>query len=184
MLVKKKKYLTKAQLAKRLAAIEALILDVDGVLTDDSLYMGPDGFEMKRFNIGDGLNMVLAMRAGLEVIIVSNRHSEATASRMRDLKIKHVVQDHGNKHRLLTEYMEKSGLNIDLAKAAFIGNDIMDIPLMKQVGLKIAVADSYPDLIDMVDYVSSKKGGRGAVREVIDLYFKGRGLNPADFVTK
>ncbi len=179
-----KKYLTKAQIAKRLATIEALILDVDGVLTDDSLFFGPDGFEMKRFNIGDGLNMVLATRAGLEVMIVSNRHSEATASRMRDLKIKHIIQDHGDKHRLLTDYMKKTGLNIDLAKTAFIGNDIMDIPLMKQVGLKIAVADAYPDLIDMVDYVSSKKGGFGAVREVIDLYFKGRGLSPTDFVTK
>jgi 3-deoxy-D-manno-octulosonate 8-phosphate phosphatase (KDO 8-P phosphatase) len=180
----KKKYLTRTQMAKRLATIEALILDVDGVLTDDSLYMGPDGFEMKRFNIGDGLDMVLAMRAGLEVIIVSNRHSDATASRMRDLKIKHVIQDHGNKHRLLTEYMKSTGLNIDFAKTAFIGNDIMDIPLMRQVGLRIAVADAYPDLIDIVDYVSSKKGGCGAVREVIDLYFKGRGLNPVDFVTK
>jgi 3-deoxy-D-manno-octulosonate 8-phosphate phosphatase (KDO 8-P phosphatase) len=179
-----KKYLTKAQLAKRLAAIEALILDVDGVLTDDSLYIGPDGFEIKRFNIGDGLNMVLATRAGLDVIIVSNRHSEATASRMRDLKIKHVIQAHGDKHRLLTDYMKATGLNIDLSKTAFIGNDIMDIPLMKQVGLRIAVADAYPDLVEMVDFVSSKKGGYGAVREVIDLYFKGRGVSPTDFVSK
>lgn len=171
-------------MAKRLATIEALILDVDGVLTDDSLYFGPDGFEMKRFNIGDGLNMVLATRAGLNVIIVSNRHSEATASRMRDLKIKHVIQDHGDKHRLLNEYMKKTGLRIELSKTAFIGNDIMDIPLMKEVGLRIAVADAYPDLIDMVDFVSSKKGGYGAVREIIDLYFKGRGMRPADFVTK
>lgn len=179
-----KKHLTEAEMVKRMAKIEALILDVDGVLTDDSLYFGPDGFELKRFNIGDGLNMVLATRAGLEVIIVSNRHSEATASRMRDLKIKHVIQAHGNKHRLLTEYMEKSGLKIDLAKTAFIGNDIMDMPLMKHIGLKIAVADAYPDLIDMVDFVSSKKGGYGAVREIIDLYFKGRGISPTDFVTK
>ena len=179
-----RKYLTRSELVKRLASIEALILDVDGVLTDDSLYFGPDGFEMKRFHIGDGLNMVLATRAGLEVFIVSNRHSDATASRMRDLNIKHVIQDHGDKYRLLTEYIGKNNLKIDLARTAFIGNDIMDIPLMKQVGLRIAVADAYSDLTDMVDYVTSNKGGEGAVREIIDLYFKGRGLNPADFVRK
>ena len=92
MASRKKTYWTKSKLAKKLAGIKALILDVDGVLTDDHIYAGPDGFELKRFHIGDGLNMVLSMRAGLEIIIMSNRPSEATTTRMKDLRIKHVIQ--------------------------------------------------------------------------------------------
>jgi 3-deoxy-D-manno-octulosonate 8-phosphate phosphatase (KDO 8-P phosphatase) len=176
--------MTRARLAKKLATIQALVLDVDGVLTDDSLYIGPDGFELKRFHIADGLNIVLAMRAGLEVIVISNRYSAATATRVKDLGIRHVVQAYGNKHRLLTEYANKNGLKLNLDRAAFIGNDIMDVPLMREVGVKIAVKNAYPELIAMVDYVTSKEGGHGAVREVLDLYFRGRGLNPADFIRK
>ena len=105
--VKPKKYLTKATLAKRLAGIKALILDVDGVLTDDHIYIGPDGFEIKKFHIGDGLNMVLSMRAGLEIIIMSNRPSPATTSRMKDLGITHVIQRHGDKGDLVVEYFKE-----------------------------------------------------------------------------
>lgn len=180
----RKKKLTRAQLAKKLAKIKALILDVDGVLTDDSLYIGPDGFELKRFHIGDGLSIVLAMKAGLEVIVVSNRFSEATAARMKDLRVKHIIQERGDKARLLSEYLKDNGLNLDLADTAFIGNDIMDVPLMREVGVKVAVGDAYPELISLVDYVTAKKGGHGAVREVLELYFKGNGLRPADFLRK
>lgn len=181
---RKKKYLTKAAMSRKLAGIKALILDVDGVLTDDHIYIGPDGFEIKKFHIGDGLNIVLSMRSGLEIVIMSNRPSPATTSRMKDLGVKHVIQKHGDKGRLVTEYLRRKKLAIDLSEAAFVGNDIMDIPLMEKVGLKIAVKDAYPELKAVVDYISDKKGGEGAVREVIDLYFKGRRLKTADFLTK
>lgn len=184
MPAKKMRYLSKTQLSEKLKDMQALVLDVDGVLTDDSLYIGPDGFELKRFNIGDGLNIVLGMRAGLEIIIVSNRHSPATASRMKDLGVKHVIQNHGDKHRLLKEYAEENDLRLNLNKTAFIGNDVMDVPLMKQVGIKIAVNDAYHELKDIVDYVTDKKGGHGAVREVIDLYFTAKKLKPYDFMRK
>lgn len=180
----KKTYQTETQISKKLADIDALILDVDGVLTDDSLYIGPDGFELKRFHIGDGLNIVLAMRSGLEIFVVSNRHSPATASRMKDLGVRHVIQNHGDKYRLLTEYAENNDLTLNLNKAAFIGNDIMDIPLMKYVGLKIAVGDAHHELKNMVDYVTDKKGGHGAVREIIDLYFAARKIEPKDLLRK
>lgn len=179
-----KKYLTKPALAKRLAGIKALVLDVDGVLTDDHLYIGPDGFEVKQFHIGDGLTMVLAMRAGLEIIIMSNRHSEATTTRMKDLQVKHVIQERGDKARLVAEYVAANNLGFTMAETAFIGNDIMDIPLMREVGLKICVGDAYDELKAMVDFVTVKKGGHGAVREVLELYFAGRRLNPADFLKR
>ncbi len=181
---KKKIYLTKTRLEKKLAGIKAIILDVDGVLTDDHLYIGPNGFELKQFHIGDGLNMVLAMRAGLEVIIMSNRPSAATTSRMKDLGVKHVIQNRGNKARLVKEYVKQHGIKINLSETAFIGNDILDIPLMRETGVKICVRDACPQLKDIVDYVTDKKGGHGAVREALDLYFKGRRLYPADFSGK
>jgi len=184
MATRTKTYLTKNRLAKKLASIGTLILDVDGVLTDDSLYIGPDGFELKRFHIGDGLSIVLAMRAGLEVFVVSNRLSDATTARMKDLRIKHVIQEKGDKARLLAEYCRDHNIEFDLSKAAFIGNDIMDLPLMHRVGVKIAVRDSYADLAAMVDYVTVNKGGHGAVREVLELYFRGKGLTPSDFLWK
>jgi 3-deoxy-D-manno-octulosonate 8-phosphate phosphatase (KDO 8-P phosphatase) len=181
---RRKGYLTKPALAKRLTGIKALVLDVDGVLTDDHLYVGADGFELKQFHIGDGLTMVLAMRAGLEIIIMSNRPSAATTTRMNDLKVKHVIQERGNKAQLVADYVAANNLDLTMAETAFIGNDIMDIPLMREVGLKICVNDAYDDLKVMVDYVTVKKGGHGAVREVLELYFKGRGLQPADFLKR
>ncbi len=184
MPAKKSRYLTRTQLSERLKDLQMLILDVDGVLTDDSLYIGPDGFELKRFHIGDGLNIVLAMRSGLEIVVVSNRRSPATATRMKDLGVKHVIQNHGDKHRLLIEYAENNDLTLNLDRTAFIGNDIMDVPLMNHVGIKIAVNDAYHELKDIVDYVTDRKGGHGAVREVIDLYFAARDIKPYDFMRK
>jgi len=182
MTTRKKTCLTKAKLTKKLSGIKALVLDVDGVLTDDSLYVGSDGFELKRFNIGDGLMMVLAMRTGLEIIIMSNRPSPATTTRMKDLKIKHVIQERGDKARLVAKYMDKHKLGIELSEAAFIGNDIMDISLAQKAGIGIAVNDAHPELLEAADYVTAHKGGQGAVREILDLYFRGKGLNPAEFL--
>ncbi len=184
MTTRKKTYLTKTRLAKKLSGMKAIILDVDGVLTDDSLYIGPDGFELKCFHIGDGLSIVISMRAGLEVIIMSNRHSPATTTRMKDLGVKHVIQEKGDKARLIKEYFKKKKLKMDLSDTIYIGNDIMDVSLAREAGIGVAVKDSYPELLAVVDYVTSKKGGYGAVREVLDLYFKGRGLNMADFLYK
>lgn len=184
MTTRKKTYLGKAALTKKLSGMKAIILDVDGVLTDDSLYIGPDGFELKRFHIGDGLSMVLAMRAGLEVMIMSNRPSPATTTRMKDLGIKHVIQARGDKARLVKEYIRENRLGIDLSETVYIGNDIMDISLAREAGIGIAVNDAYNDLLAVVDYVTAKPGGHGAVREILDLYFKGRGLNVAEFLYK
>ncbi len=181
---KKTKHLSKSTIAKKLAKLKALILDVDGVLTDDCLYIGADGFELKRFNIADGLSMALALRAGLEIIIMSNRPSEATVTRMKDLGVRHVIQARGNKARLVREYLDNEGIDLDYSECAFMGNDILDIPLAQQVAVGLAVNDAYPDLKDAVAYVTDKKGGYGAVREIIDLYFKGRKLDPMDLLKK
>ena len=183
-MVAKKKYLTVKQLSAKLKKIKALILDVDGVLTDDHLYIGPDGFEIKKFHIGDGLMIVLAMRSGLEIVIMSNRPSPATTTRMNDLGVKHVIQQRGEKARLVREYLEIQKMDIELSETAFIGNDIMDVSLATQAGLGIAVHNAHPDLLAAVDYVTKANGGTGAVREILELYFKALGKTPIDYFTR
>jgi len=168
--------LSRDQLLARLKEIKLLALDVDGVLTDDTIFFGPDGFEMKRFNISDGLMIVLGMRAGLEIAIVSGRYSPATDTRMKDLGVKHVLQGMKDKVKQISPLLEE--LKLDFSDVAFVGNEILDISLAEKVGLSIAVADSIPHLIDVVDYVTTNKGGHGAVREILDLYLEATHTDP------
>lgn len=172
--------LTRNQFVERLKTIQLLALDVDGVLTDDSIYFGPDGFEAKRFNISDGFFMVLAMRAGLELAVVSGRYSAATDTRMRDLGVNHVLQDHKNKVAQMTPLLEK--LNIPMSDVAFVGNELLDISLAREAGLSIAVADATPRLKEIVHFVTSSTGGYGAVREILECYFEAIGKDPLEYV--
>ena len=176
-----KKHINFDELADRFKNIKLLALDVDGVLTDDHIFFGPDGFEMKQFNISDGFFIVLAMRAGLEIAVVSGRPSAATTTRMKDLGVKHILQEMKDKSLQIIPLLEK--LNLDHSQVAFIGNEILDIGLAKEVGLSMAVADSAKELIDAVDYVTEAKGGSGAVREILKAYFKGINLDPISYLT-
>ncbi len=178
------KRFTSRQLLGKLKKLRALILDVDGVLTDDHLYIGPDGFEIKKFHIGDGLMIVLGMRHGLEIVIMSNRYSPATTTRMNDLGVKHVIQERGDKAKIVQNYFDDHGMDIDLAETAFIGNDIMDVSLAQKVGIGIAVHNAHKDLLDVADFVTKADGGTGAVREILELYFKAIGIKPIDYFTK
>jgi len=159
---------------ERMKSIKLLALDVDGVLTDDSIFFGPDGAEFKKFNISDGFFMVLSMRAGLELAIVSGRVSQATVSRMKDLNVKHVLQGHQDKVEMVRPLLDELGISFE--QIAFVGNEILDIKLAGEVGLSIAVADSAPELVDKVDYITENDGGRGAVREVIQAWFESRDI--------
>ncbi len=172
--------LSRKEFVRRLQTIKVLALDVDGVLTDDSIYFGPDGFELKRFNISDGLFMVLAMRAGLELVIVSGRYSPATDTRMRDLGVKYVLQEMKDKTKQLEPLLKTLGISYD--DVAFVGNEILDIKLAQKVALPIAVADAAPELLEVVSYVTSRAGGKGAVREVLECYFEAIGKDPKSFL--
>ena len=180
MNIRQKKHLSYGELSKRFKEIKLLALDVDGVLTDDHIFFGPDGLEMKKFNISDGFFIVLAILSGLEVAVISGRPSPATSSRMKDLGVKHVLQEMKDKRKQILPLLEKLGLKHN--QVAFVGNELLDIGLAKEVGLSIAVADAADELRQVVDYVSEAKGGRGAVKEVIKAYFKGKGLDPAAYV--
>jgi 3-deoxy-D-manno-octulosonate 8-phosphate phosphatase (KDO 8-P phosphatase) len=172
--------LTRDQLLKRLKTIKLLALDVDGVLTDDSIYFGPDGFEAKKFNISAGFFMVLAMRSGLELAIVSGRYSPATDTRMKDLKVKHVLQGKVEKVEMLRPLLDE--LKIEFEQVAFMGNELLDIKLSQAVGLSVAVADSAPELLHVVDYVSPFNGGKGAVRDLIGAWFEAHHIDPMELL--
>lgn len=169
-------YLDWNGLVERMRPVKLLACDVDGVLTDDTIYFGPEGLELKQFNVSDGFYISLAMRAGLEFVVISGRHSGATTSRMTDLGVKRVIQAPVNKASLLEPVLAELGITFE--QVAFIGNEILDLPLARKAGLPIGVLDSAPLYIDEVDYITSSPGGHGAVKEVIEAYFTAHEINP------
>lgn len=154
-----------------LKAIELLVLDVDGVLTDGRVFIHSDGTESKGFSILDGHGIRMWQRAGLHVALLSGRASEATARRAQELEIPHVIQGAKSKLPVLKELLEK--LSLSPAQAAYIGDDVMDLPIVRYVGFGVAVANAVDELKKHADYVTARQGGDGAVREVIEYILKG-----------
>lgn len=156
--------------------VRLLALDVDGVLTDNGVYVGAangERVELKRFDIQDGLGLALLEGTGIRVAIISGRQSEATALRASELRIDDVIQDAGaRKVPALASLLEKHGLGWD--EVAFVGDDLADLPVMQRVGLPIAVANAVPELKAMAAYVTEASGGRGAVREVVTVVLRAR----------
>ncbi len=152
------------------------MLDVDGVLTDNAVYVGAVGgerVEFKRFDIQDGLGLALLAGTDIRVAIISGRTSEATALRAAELRIDDVIQDPGaRKLPALTALLEKHRLDWD--QVAFVGDDLADLPVLTRVGLPIAVANAVPEVKAVAAYVTEAAGGFGAVREVISAVLRAR----------
>ncbi|MCH7613841.1 MAG: HAD hydrolase family protein [Candidatus Marinimicrobia bacterium] len=148
------------------AKIKMLISDVDGVLTDGSVYKGSAGEEFKRFTVIDGAGAAIARAAGLNIALISGRHSEATAIRAAEMKITELHNGTLDKRGPYKEIKEKYNLKDD--EIAYVGDDIIDIVIMKQVGVPIAVANAYKTVKDISVYVTEKSGGQGAFREAIE----------------
>ena len=163
-----------AALARR---IRLLGLDVDGVLTDNGIFVGPvDGevVELKRFDIQDGLGQVLMRCAGLPVVWLSGRHSEGTTARARELRVEEVLQVAGpRKLEAFGALLERRGLAWE--EAAFVGDDLADLPVLRRVGLPIAVANAVAEVKAAAAYVTTASGGHGAVREAIEALLRARG---------
>lgn len=147
--------------------IKLVIFDVDGVLTDGGLYFTDDGREMKKFNVKDGLGISLLIKYGIEVAVITGRNSVIVADRMRSLGVNHVYQ--GRLNKLETYENLKAALHIDDQQVAFVGDDVIDIPIMDKCGLPVAVADAHDAVIDKACWVLGKKGGDGAARQVCDV---------------
>lgn len=151
-------------------------LDVDGVLTDGGVYVGHAGdqpIELKRFHIQDGLGLRLLSAAGIRIVLVSGRPSEATTARARELHVDEVIQDEGaRKLPAFSGVLERQG--IAWADCCFVGDDLPDLPLLRRVGLPVAVANAVPEVRDAARFVTSRPGGSGAVREVAEAILRAR----------
>ena len=149
------------------AQIKLVVFDVDGVLTDGSLFVGDDGQEYKAFHSRDGLGMKLLRKSGVEVGIITARTSEVVKHRMENLDIQHVYQGRLDKLPALQELLAKLGLSFE--QTAYVGDDVVDLPVMRQVGLAIAVQDAHPLAKQHAHWQTPHGGGRGAARDVCEL---------------
>ncbi|HTS87815.1 MAG TPA: HAD hydrolase family protein [Gemmatimonadales bacterium] len=157
--------------------IKLLGLDVDGVVTNNAIYLGlVDGqrVEFKQFDIQDGLAMGLARRMGLQVAWISGRYSDATTLRATELKIDAVIQDPtARKVPGMTEMLLRLGVGWD--EVAFLGDDLADLPVLRRVGLPMAVANAVDEVKRLAAYTTRASGGAGAVREAIEVLFRAQG---------
>lgn len=152
--------------------IKLLICDVDGVFSDGLVYMGNDGEELKTFHTRDGYGVKSLMNAGIEVAIITGRQSKIVENRMTALGISLIYQGQDDKIKAYQDICSK--LNIAPEQTGYIGDDLIDWPVMEKVALKVCVADSHPLLVKRANYVTAIKGGHGAVREVCDLILQAR----------
>jgi 3-deoxy-D-manno-octulosonate 8-phosphate phosphatase (KDO 8-P phosphatase) len=153
--------------AARAARIRLVGLDVDGVLTDGRLFYGPQGDELKSFHVRDGLGLQMLRASGVEVAVISARSSEALARRVRDLRIQHAFL--GCDDKLSAIATLRAQLELELDQVCFVGDDILDLPVLRVVGLAVTVADAHPLVRAVAHLVTSLPGGSGAVRELTDL---------------
>jgi 3-deoxy-D-manno-octulosonate 8-phosphate phosphatase (KDO 8-P phosphatase) len=155
---------------ERARRIRLLILDIDGVLTDGSLYFDAKGETLKVFHVRDGHGIKMAQRGGLEVALVSGRRSDAAFHRARELEINRFFEGVRDKVAILEQLL--AALNLTPAEAAAVGDELVDLPLFHRVGLAVAVADAVPEVRAAAHWVTTLPGGDGAVREVCDLLLK------------
>jgi 3-deoxy-D-manno-octulosonate 8-phosphate phosphatase (KDO 8-P phosphatase) len=159
-------------LSERARAVRLAIFDVDGVLTDGSLWFGPGGEELKRFNILDGHGLKMLHAAGIATAILSGRRSAAVEVRARELVIAHVIQGAGDK--LGPFGALRAELGLEERECAYVGDDLPDLPVMQRCGLAVAVANAVDAVKAAAHYVTRAGGGQGAVREFCDLVLAAR----------
>ncbi|NOY67611.1 MAG: 3-deoxy-manno-octulosonate-8-phosphatase KdsC [Gammaproteobacteria bacterium] len=153
--------------------IKVAIFDIDGVLTDGSLFIGDDGQEYKAFNSRDGHGLKMLQNNGVAVAIITGRTSEVVKHRIRDLGIKYVYQGQHDKTIAFNDLLAK--LDITAAECAYVGDDVVDLPVMSQVGLAIAVRDAHPMVIKHSHWQTPSNGGRGAGRDVCEMIMEAQG---------
>ncbi len=157
----------------RAEKIKLVIFDVDGVLTDGRLYYAHDGRELKVFHSRDGHGMKMLRQSGVEIAIISARVSQAVAHRMANLGIVHVYQGQLEKLPAFEALLEK--LALDSSQVAYVGDDVVDLPVMMRVGFAIAVADAHEAVVARSHWQTPSVGGHGAAREVCEMIMKAQG---------
>ncbi len=165
--------LSRDELLERLAGVRLLSLDVDGVLTDGGLYFADDGSQLRKFNVKDGLGMKRARNAGVEVAIITASATPAIHHRGEVLGIPHVFI--GVEDKLATLQGLCEGLDIELSAVAHMGDDLNDLALLQTIGCPLTVADAVAEIKEAACYITERKGGAGAVREICDMLVSAHG---------
>lgn len=150
-----------------------MILDVDGVLTDGRIIYDSKGRDSKFFDVHDGLGVYLLKRAGIKTILITAKGSNTIKHRAADMKVEEFYEDIFPKTKVLARILKKH--NISASEVCFMGDDLVDLGIMKAVGFSVAVANACSDILDVACYVTKKSGGRGAVRETAELILKTQG---------
>jgi 3-deoxy-D-manno-octulosonate 8-phosphate phosphatase (KDO 8-P phosphatase) len=158
---------------ERARRLQLLIFDVDGVLTDGSLYYADGGEEIKAFNVRDGLGVKLVQSAGIATAIITGRRSPLVENRARDLGIRHVIQGAEDKAAAFAQLLANCGCGAEAS--GYVGDDVVDLPVFKRCGLAIAVADAHDRVKSHAHYVTQARGGHGAVRETCELVLAAQG---------
>jgi len=159
-----------ANLNERLQKIKLVIIDNDGVLTDGRIVLGDYGDELKFFDVQDGFGLVLLRRAGLMTVIVSGKKSKINHRRAKELQVAKIYQNVFDKLKIFTKLLKKFKVNPE--EVCCIGDDLIDLPVLRRVGFAAAVANAVPEIKEAAHYVTERYGGRGAVREVVDMLLK------------
>jgi len=170
----KGKTIPKKEILTAAKKIKLLILDVDGVLTDGSIILDNFGNELKSFHVRDGHGIKMLMKAGIHVALITGRQSKVVEKRADELGIRDVFQKCYDKTTAYDQLARKYSL--DYSEIAYIGDDVVDIPVLKRSGLSVVVADADDETKALAQFITTKGGGRGAVREICDLLLKAKGL--------
>lgn len=160
-------------LLKKIRCIKLLILDVDGVLTDGRIIIDDLGNETKNFDVRDGHGLKLLMKYGIDVVLLTGRKSKVVEYRAKELDVTEVHQNAKNKVEVLEDILRKRKIKGD--SVAYVGDDIVDVPVFSKVGFSVAVADAVIYAREAADYITEKRGGRGAVREICEMILKAQG---------
>lgn len=159
----------------RFRNIRCVVLDIDGVMTNGMLYLGPEGAEYKSVSVRDGLGIKRLLRGGIQVAVISGRPAPAIESRLRNLGVQHLWLDAEDKMPPFNALIGR--LKLDTGQIAVMGDDTPDLPLMAQAGLALTVADAHPQVLDAAHWRSRFAGGCGAIREASDLIIALQGLS-------
>jgi len=154
------------ELVKKIKSVTFLMLDVDGVLTDGKIIIDDLGNETKHFNVRDGHGLKMLIRAGIQVVLITGRTSKVVEYRARELGIKEIYQGSKNKVENLEEILRKKRISGE--QVAYVGDDLVDIPVFRRVGFSVAVEDASEYAKESADYITERKGGQGAVRELCE----------------
>ena len=164
----------KKEVSEKAKVIEAVLFDVDGVMTDGKIYCSENGETLKAFNAADGLGIKLLQDFEIMTGVISGRDSAALRYRLNELNIQHLYLGVEEKLNAFENFLEQTGLKPDVV--AFIGDDLPDLPILTRCGLSIGPSNSSSEVLSRVDYVTVHPGGEGSIREVVEIILKAKGL--------